>query len=44
MLLRIQMTVKSHILPNLRDTSRRASGCALYLYYYGYFAARAETV
>ena len=38
------MTVKSHNRPNSRVASQRVGGCALYLYYYGYFAARAETV
>ena len=38
------MTGKSHIRPTLRATPRRVRGRALYLYYYGYFAARAETV
>ena len=38
------MTVKSRLCPNSRATSRRIGGCALYLYYYGDFAARAETV
>lgn len=38
------MTATSHIHPTLRATERRVRGHALYLYYYGYFAARAETV
>lgn len=38
------MTVKSHIRPTLRATSRRVRGRAQSYYYYGYFAARAETV
>lgn len=38
------MIVKSHLLPIPRVISRRVGGCALYAYYYGYFAAEAETV
>ena len=38
------MTVKSHLLPTSRAVSGRVGARALYAYYYGYFAAEAETV
>ena len=38
------MTVNSASRSNLRDASRRAGGFARFAYYYGYFAAWAETV
>ncbi len=36
--------VKCHSRPTLSDALRRADGRALTYYYYGYFAAGAETV
>lgn len=38
------MTEKSHIRQTQREASHGVGGCAPYRYYYGYFAAGAETV
>lgn len=38
------MRTMSHDRPRLRAVSRRDGPCALYRYYYGYFADGAETV
>jgi hypothetical protein len=38
------MTVKSHFCPASCDALRRSGGSALASYYYGYFAAGADTV